>query len=221
MSANKSKIILSAVQTSRVESPRGAYSSMARLAHDLYEKGLEPREVLRLCYHVEFPEEFFVIVEAKPATLNLPVDFTNQPWKLAIPLDRGGPSPMPDSMEEIEQGIFAHDPDLVPLILLIDSYAKHGASIICYRLSELAAGRTTIFRIPRRFGPEDEIKCCGDSLLGVMHEHHTDIHQREEYRLNLPSNYGFGSIDQEYVDEMWEWVERIEKLQRQLSSSGS
>ncbi|WP_189160522.1 hypothetical protein [Lentzea pudingi] len=147
-----------AIERLRAEVSRADYASMARLARALHDEGLNPREVLRQCYRVEFPEEFFVIAEAGPFTLDLRVDFSNQPWELAVPLDRGGPAVSPDSLHEIEQRIYVRDPDLVPLARLVNTDARHGDSVLCYRLDELGAGRATVFSIWREVEPVSEIE---------------------------------------------------------------
>ena len=207
-----------AIERLRAEASRADYASMVRLALALYEDGLKPREVLRECYGVEFPEEFFVIAEAGPFTLDLRVDFTNQPWELAVPPARGGPASTPDSLDETERRIFARDPDLVPLARLFNTDARHGDSVLCYRLDELGAERTTVFGIWREVEPGSEIERCGDSLLVVMHEHHADIHRMLEWQRHHPSNRGAGSVDAEEVNEARSSVEQVKELQRRLAS---
>jgi hypothetical protein len=206
------------IERLQAEASHGDYGSMARLARALYGNGLGSREVLRLCYGVEFPEEFFVISEAGPFTMDLPVSFTNQPWELAVTLDHGGPASKPDSMDKTERRIFALDPDLIPLVWLIDSKVKHGGQIVCYRLDELRSGRTTVLGIWRRVDPNDRAVRCGDSLLTVLHEHLAEIHRVLEWQLYQPSNRGAGSVDDEEVNEARSWVEQVEELQRRLAS---
>lgn len=200
------------------EASRGDYPSMVRRARALYDDGLEPREVLRRCYGVDFPEEVFVIADDDPLDLDLGGDFTNQPWNLAVPPSRGGPVPEPDSLDKTERRIFALDPDLVPLMRLLDADADHGGSIVCYRLSELEAGRSTIFGIWWRVEPGDQARRYGDSLLSVLHEYHADIHRRLAARLDELSNRGAGSVDAEEVDEAWTAVEQVEELQRAVAA---
>jgi hypothetical protein len=202
----------------RAESSRGNYASMARLAQALYEAGLSPREVLRSCYGHDFPEEFFVIAEAQPLTPHLLVVFTNQPWLLAIPPDHGGPMSAPNLMEDAEERIFARDPDLIPLLLLLGSEAKYGELVLCYRLTELAASRTTIFGIEETADPGDEVERCGDSLLAVLREHHAEIVEKLEWQQRQPSNHGAGSVDAEEVAEVRALVARVEELQREVSA---
>ena len=133
---------------------------MARLARALYETGLTAEEVLRECYRVDFPAEVFVIADAGPYSLDTLTMFTNQPWKLAVPLDRGGPAPTADSMAQTERKLIALDPDLLPLAGLLG----HGAEseddnlILCYRLSELSAGRSTVFDVWRKSRRRDEVR---------------------------------------------------------------
>jgi hypothetical protein len=112
----------------RTEASRDDYPSMARLARALYETGLGPREVLRECYGVEFPAEFFLLHDPDPILLFL---FTNQPAKLAVPLDRGGPPPNANPMSKCERDAFTRDPDLVPVLLCLDAYAAFGGKFLC------------------------------------------------------------------------------------------
>lgn len=195
----------------RAEASRGDYASMARLARALHASGRSPRQVIRDCYGVEFPGEFFAVADAPPAALYLPGDFANQPWKLAIPLERGGPPEEPDFMDEIERAIVARDPDLVPLLLLVEVDAQHGDLVLCYRLAELAAGRTVIEGLPQ-LDPDGEVVRCGDSLLAVLREHLADIHRMLEYQRSRPANRGAGAIEQDEVDRAWSLVERIDQL---------
>jgi len=203
----------------RAESSRGDYASMARLARALYDAGLGPREVLRRCYGVDLPEEFFVMVEtfyvvadAGPR-MGLFITCSNQPWELAIPPDRSGLQPVPHDMDDIEQMIFARDADLVPLALVHQS-SRWVDFVLCYRLVELKAGRTTVFGIREKFTPLDEVVRCGESLLAVLHEHHADVLRGVERQFFHPSNRGAGSIDQQELDETRSLVGRVEELQR-------
>lgn len=83
--------------------PRGDYRAMVRRALQLYEAGVESRGVLRSCYGVDFPEEFFVVSESGDDALELPIDYTNQPWEPAIPPSRGGPAAEPYPIDELER----------------------------------------------------------------------------------------------------------------------
>ncbi|MEU6951997.1 hypothetical protein [Streptomyces sp. NPDC045714] len=190
---------------------------MSRWARSLYERGLTPGQVLHACYDVHFPRELFAVAESDPVKLSLPVDFTNQPWKLAVPLPRGGPRPHPDSMESFEHTIYDRDPDLVPLALFIDSSALHGGCLVCYRLTELSAGRSTVFAVRRSLSPGDQVRPVAESFLSAMHAHLEDIHHQWETRLELDSNYGNGSIDEASVNEAQGWVDRVAAIQRRVA----
>ncbi|WP_171164730.1 hypothetical protein [Streptomyces sp. I05A-00742] len=205
-----------AVSRARAEASRGNYTSMAHLARALYETGLGPREVMRECYGTDFPEEFFLLAEKDPDTLDLLIDFTNQPWQLAIPLSQGGPPPEPDSRDWIERRAFAYDPQLVPLALPLGADTPLNGRVICYHLDELSADRPTVFGIWKTMSIDDEIKRYDVSLLEIIHRHHADhlrllIHQR-----HLPSNRGTGSVGAADIGEAQELLNRIEALQRAL-----
>ncbi|MFF5205807.1 ankyrin repeat domain-containing protein [Streptosporangium sp. NPDC000396] len=217
--------------TLRARASRGDYRSMSRLARALYATGLGPREVLAECFGVAFPDEFFVIVDADPHDAT-PGEVANLPWKLAVPLDRGGPMvrPLP-MMWPAERRIFSWDPDLVPLVALygdgrVDHGAKkpqpqvpHGDRIHCYRLSELAVGRSTVVAVPWHRadeGGELFVEPSGQSLLTVLHEYLTAQHRLNGWEIVQPWNRGAGSIDDTEVEETRERVAEIEALQRRL-----
>lgn len=140
----------SALGRLRAEASREDYSSMARLASALYENGLSVPEVMRECYGVDMPMEFLVLAEADLWRPGLLVACTDQPWRLAVPPARGGPvagsNPGPDG---VERKLLALDPDLLPLgyTLGAKSPSWENKEVLCYRLSELAAGRPTVFRL--------------------------------------------------------------------------
>ncbi|KIF75641.1 hypothetical protein QR77_20535 [Streptomyces sp. 150FB] len=204
----------------RSEASRDDYGSMARLARALYETGKDSQRVLLDCYGVEFPDEFFLIAETGPLTLGLPMDFTNLPWKLAVPLEKGGPSQTPNSRGQFERKTYTVDRRLVPLARLYDPAARHGDSVICYHLDELGAGRTSIFGFKVGEGSASASARYGDSFLLVLQEHYADMHGRLERLLDLPSNRGAGAVDEEEVEEAWAFVEKIEGFQRRLGLGG-
>src|SRR5262249_25557388 len=153
---------------------------MAALARGLYHARLNEREVVRACYGVAFPEEFFVIGQARAQNRVPPMLFTNQPWNLAVGLEHGGPAPTANVIDRRERETFARDPGLLPLIILQNPDYRHGDSLLCYRIDELAKGRSTIMGLPRsiddKFGPA----YFGDSLIAVILEHYSDAARRVE-----------------------------------------
>ena len=207
-----------ALERLRAESSRGVYASMARLARALYRAGLGPREVLRQCYGVDFPEEFFVLAEPGPWAAGLLLEYTNQPWQLAVPLDRGGPASTPDLMDEIEQRIFARDPDLIPLGLTGDLDSSFRGMVLCYRRKRLKAGRTTVYGIREEVKRYNRVVRSGRSFLAVVRQHQADVVRRRELRRRLSSNRGAGSIDAAEVAEVRALVARVEELQREVAS---
>jgi hypothetical protein len=174
--------------------------------------------VLRGCYGVDFPLEFFVIAEAGPLKLHLLFHFTNQPWELAVPPDRGGPTAVPDWLDGIERKVFERDPDLVPLGLVLDLHTRLLDHVLCYRLAELAAGRSTVFGIGREAMPADTAEPLGGALLAVLREHHADVLRWHESKFGHPSNRGAGSIELSDVAEVRSLLERVEALQREVAS---
>ncbi|MET9014048.1 hypothetical protein ACWCPX_14135 [Streptomyces olivaceoviridis] len=206
-----------AVSRARAEASRGDYASMARLARALYETGLGPREVIRECYGTDFPDEFFLLAEKNPYTLDLLINFTNQPWRLAIPLRQGGPPPEPDSQDRIERRAFAYDPHLVPLALPLGVDTALKGRVICYHLDELSAGRPTTFGIRKTVDIDDETERYDGSLLDILHQHHADFLRRLTNRSDLPSNRGTGAVDNEDIEEAQDILNRIEALQHELT----
>ncbi|MFJ1646069.1 hypothetical protein [Streptomyces sp. NPDC088258] len=205
------------VSRARAEASRGDYASMAHLARALYETGLGPREVIRECYGTDFPEEFFLLARKNPYMLDLLIDFTNQPWRLAIPLSQGGPPPEPDSQDRIERRAFAYDPRLVPLALPLGLDTALKGRVVCYHLDELRVGCPTTFGIWKTAGIDDETECYDGSLLEILHQHHADFLRRLTSRSNLPSNRGTGAVDNEAIEDAQDILNRIEALQHELT----
>lgn len=199
-----------------IEASRADYASMARLARALYERGATPREVLQACYGVEFPEEFLMMAEIHPWRPGLSPSYTNQPWQMAIPLDRGGPAPRPDSMDRTEQEMLARDSHLLPLAHLWDRNLRLGNTIICYHLNELAAGRTTIVGVKNPDEYDFEAIHLGDSLLDVLHRYYVEYHTKTEREYNSPRNWGAGSLDESDVEQAASYLEKVEELRRRL-----
>ncbi|MGW1598251.1 hypothetical protein [Streptomyces sp. NPDC002343] len=207
-----------ALERLRARSSRDDYTSMVLLARALYTRGLGPREVVRECYGVDFPEEFFVLAEAGPVSLDLMATFTRLPWRLAVPPDRGSPADLPGSSEDTERKIFARDPDLVPLLLGVNTNLSHGGEMHCYSLAELRNGRTTVFGVWKDVAPHNEVVRCGDSLLAVLHEHHTQYVQWLEEQAWDPSNVRTDPVDEETLAEVRELPRVIDGLQRRAAS---
>nr|WSZ94583.1 hypothetical protein OH820_02025 [Streptomyces sp. NBC_00857] len=201
----------------RAEASRADYASMARLARALYENGLGPREVLRECYDTDFPEELFVVVDAGPWELDLLASFTNQPWQLALPLDRGGPDAAPDTLASTELLLLARDPDLMPLMVIPGAEAGQEDLIVCYRLSELRAHRPTAFCLRGVTGSGEAVRC-GESMLTVLYDEHADALRLLEEEFRQPSNRGAGSVDGSQLEQANESLERVRELQRQAAA---
>ncbi|MEV1172081.1 ankyrin repeat domain-containing protein [Nonomuraea sp. NPDC049784] len=156
---------------------RDRYRSMVRWARGLYLTGLGPRDVLAECYGVAFPDEFFALAEHVPLAGHRPEDFDHHAWKLAVPPDRGGPvAPRSGTFGDLDddyndEKVLERDRDLVPLLRLNDRHTAYGGLTLCYRLSELTAGRPVVFGIDT-FDPAEEVERCGASLLAVLRDYH-------------------------------------------------
>ncbi|WP_431903413.1 hypothetical protein [Nonomuraea sp. bgisy101] len=202
-----------------MEASHADYPSMARLARALYETGLGPREVLRECYGVTFPEELFVVVDAGLWSLDLLAYFTDQPWELAIPPDRGGPADTPGSMADTESLIVARDPDLMPLLQIPAAQAHEEDRIVCYRLEELRAGRPTVFCLGAEAYPSGQVRegeavRCGESMLAVLYEEHAASLRSLEEEVHRPWNRGAGSVSWDEVEQARESLALVAELRR-------
>lgn len=208
-----------ALRRLRAEASRADYSSMARLARALYENGLSVAEVMRECYEVDLPLEFLVLAEAELWRLGLLVVCTDQPWRLAVPPARGGPLAASDPPDGTEQRLLALDPDLLPLVFTLGMNSPSWANkeMLCYRLSELAAGRPTVFRLREKTTRRDRVKRRGDSLLAVLEELHLEELRETERLMDAPDDWGVGAED-EHLEAARELVERVAKLRRALAA---
>lgn len=205
----------------RAGAARDDYASTARLARALYAAGLGPREVVRDCYDgVGFPEEFFVLADAGPVSLDLMVRFTGVPWRLAVPPDRGGVPERPDPAADTVRRVFARDPDLVPLFVAVNNDVRHGGRVHCYRLTELRAGRTSVFGVGEAVEAHTGIERSGDSLLGVLEEHHTRYADWLEEQMRDPDSIRSDAIDEELVAEIRESAEVVARLRRTAEERG-
>lgn len=208
-----------AVGRLRAAASRDDYASMARLARALYGNGLCAHEVLRECYGVAFPEEVFVVVDAGLWSLDLLAYFTNQPWELAVLPERGGPANLPDSLADIESLLLTRDPDLLPLLQIPAAQAGEDDRIVCYRLEELRAGRSTVFCLAVEAYPstglrEGEPVRCGDSMLAVLREEHAASVRSLEEEWNSQGNVGAGSVSGDEIMQARASLEMVEELQR-------
>lgn len=219
----------------RVEAASRGYQPMASLARALYEAGLSPEQVLRECYGVDFPREVFVIAAANPYQLDLLALWTNQPWQLVVPQSRGGLASQADTLEPVERRLRDFDPDLLPLLFLV----RPGIDIedddllLCYRLTELAEGRSTIFGVrltgkdPYGFRPSlwswegsrlHEVARRGDSLLAVLHEHHANyLHElkKQDEQANIEGWGEYEHVSPEELREVRKLVRKVESFQRE------
>ncbi|RNG34528.1 hypothetical protein [Streptomyces botrytidirepellens] len=205
----------------RAEAASREYAPMARLARALYENGLPAEHVLHKCYGVGFPREFFVIADADPYGTDLLAMWTNQPWQMAVPLDRGGPAARSDTLEPMERRFHDMDSDLLPLLYLVRpgiDTEDHGV-VLCYRLTELAAGRPTIFGARRETTSLDEVARRGDSLLAVLRAHHAGyLHELDEELENWEGKGEYDTVDEDEVEEVRALVDRIETFQREAGA---
>ncbi|MEU7790409.1 hypothetical protein [Amycolatopsis sp. NPDC049159] len=210
------------VEELRAQASRGDYVSMARLAKALYGQGLTTAEVVSECYGTGFPDEFFVLAADRLTKPRLMVDLTGLPWRLCTSPAEGGPPMAPSALTgEAERDVFARDPDLAPLVQLLAPRETRENAVIGYRITDLRAGGTAVFRCRVPAASEEEIERCGESLLGFLHTHHLEYLRAEERIRRSPGNWGFGAVDRESVDGIRSLVEGIEGLQREVGRIGT
>lgn len=160
-------------QTGRADRPaatRPHYPAMAGHALSLYRAGKDRRDVMRACYGVDFPDEFFALAEHLPLPGQRADDVDLHAWRLALPADRGGPVPPGGGSEYHDRALFDRDPDLVPLVTMNDGRTEYGAVDLCYRLSDLP----TLYGV-RTTDPGRPVERLGPSLLAVLHDHYTTL----------------------------------------------
>jgi hypothetical protein len=196
------------------------HHAMARRARALYEAGRDPREVMRECYGVAFPDEFFVIAEASP---ELMFDFTVLPWELARPLDRGGPPQTAAPLDNLDRRVLDRDPDLIPLGLCLGVDEGIGTGlgghVLCYRRSELAAGRSAVVSVEFRTRPDSPITPRANSLLAALHAHLTEnVAWMRQERHRTAGHSGGSTWDDEDVAAAEEGVAGVEELRRRLTA---
>jgi hypothetical protein len=194
------------------------YQVAAARARALQESGASLREVVNDRYQVDFPHEFFLLAEALWSAGAPPGIYTNEPWQLVRPTARGGPAEHANALEEDELAVHRLDADLIPLLFLSGIDIKHGGSLLCYRTSELAAGRSTILGLPQDLVPGCVARRYGDSLLSVLREHFADRLQRREAEFVSPYNRGAGSLDQYELDGARSALAKVERLITSVSA---
>lgn len=197
----------------KMNASRGEYASMVALSAALFRKGLPVHSVLRECYGVDFPAEFLVMAGVDRFDTGLFVEFTNQPWECADPVESAGALKAP-RIDEVERQLFEIDDDLVPLLRLIGSRQRLGGSVICYRLSELSDGRSTVFAVKEELREWMSPESCGASLLDLLLEFHGEAYEALIAQRDSESNFGSGMVDDDEVAEVYELIEEIAQMRR-------
>lgn len=173
---------------------------MAGRARQLLDAGNAPAEVLRVCYGVDFPAEFFVLsameaVDEAPSAL-----FCLRPWSLIVPLDRGGPPAEPNALDDDQVRVSELDPSAIALLILSGEDYRHGGQLLCYRREDLIAGRSTIIGFRRELEAGTRGRVVGDSLAAVIREHYADNVRNLEIEYASPHNRGAGTLDDFELD---------------------
>ncbi|MBL9017611.1 MAG: hypothetical protein JNL83_25705 [Myxococcales bacterium] len=191
---------------------------MAARARALMESGARPDEVLHACYGVWFPEELFAFAELYAEDKEPNTRLVNRPFNLIVPLDRGGPPAAVDIFDELERRVYQLDPTLVPLMHVYGDFYEHGGTMVSYRLSDLAEGRSTIWGLQGDLLDDAAVATrLGDSLGEVLRADAADRLQHLEAEWASPYNYGAGSLDKCELDEGRENLAACEELIRRTA----
>lgn len=197
---------------------RDDYVSMATFARALVAAGKSQDDVLRDCYGVAFPDETFVIASLIAEDQAPGGHYTNRPWKLLVPIERGGPPAQPAPlMDGEERRVFVLDASLVPLMILHGDYYEYGGAMLCYRVDELAAGRSTIFGFQRDLNDGSVARHYGDSLAAVLLASAADRVTRLETEYASPNNRGAGSLDEPELEGGRANLKRVQELIRRVA----
>lgn len=170
------------------------YESMARLARSMLEAGKSNEEILRACYGVSFPAEALVFAELILDERAPDVDCMSLPWELLTPLETGGPPSERPSWDRKPPRLAQLDPSLVALVRLYGDHT-HGGNLICYRLDELAAGRSTVFGIPDDLPDDVVAERLGDSLGIVLHQYFEDVVRTREWESSRDRTIGNDDVE--------------------------
>ena len=189
---------------------RGDYLAMVRRALELYEGRMNRRQVLRECYGVDFPEEFFTIVDSGLDQFDWGATLTDLPWQLAIPPDRGGPDEGIPYAARLEGELLARDENLVPLAVLVGRHSTYGGRVACYRLSDLAAGDESVALILEDLSAGTAPGA--PSLLQMLRLHFADLIDRMHQQLDDPANARASIVEPEDIAEADSHLRRVEEM---------
>ena len=110
---------------------------------------------------------------------------------------------------------------LLPLVFLIRPGIdiEDDGLVLCYRLTELAAGRSTIFGVLEEARTPSEATQRGESLLAVLQKHHTNcLHELEEESEDTQNKGEYDLVAPEELREVRALVHRIETFQREAET---
>jgi hypothetical protein len=186
---------------------------------------------------VAVPVELVLIAEHETLPANLPLGFACRPLRLAGGV--GWSRYQPSGAAKLEKAITAMDPDLAPLLALDPESmpavsalfepvvgrlgirgpqpARHGGQVLCYRLSELRRGRTTVYGVDRG-GAKAAVRR-GESLSQVMYEHCADRMRLYEWECRQPWNYGFGAVDDRFVASAHRTFTMVDEVRGRFATS--
>jgi hypothetical protein len=104
---------------------------------------------------------------------------------------------------------------------LIGSGTTLDRTVVCYRLTDLRAGGTAVIGNEPNAQAGDQVVRRGDSMLAVLHTHHTEYLNHIEWVLRQPWNWGFGAEQDVSAVEARHLLDRVEELQRHVAERAS
>lgn len=176
---------------------------MAAAARTAYAKGHDREAVLRGLYGVSFPPELFALLDAGLERFDFLFEPTDMPWQLATPPERGWPWVDFAYSGHTEAELLELDGDLVPLVDLL-GVPRHTEHLLCYRLSELAAGRATVVSVhpERTWAPGAESPSLLDGLWRMATARIDDMRAEMEDPRNFRTGAPWEEEDVQAMEEI-------------------
>jgi hypothetical protein len=192
-------------------------------ARELYALGHSRAEVARAVFGVDFPAEFFVIMQAMAADINaLPVEIMCPPWEVYRLADPSREPYFGDAhSQRMTDNAAAQYPDIVLIMELGLCDTVRDDYFVGYDIRELQAGRSTVFGFHKEIPAQGAThSIVGPSLLRVLHEMAADNLRIMRERATVWEVIRYGT-PQEDIEEAAALLRRVEEMQRQVDSRQS
>jgi hypothetical protein len=189
-------------------------------ARELYALGHSRAEVVRAVFGVDFPAEFFVIVEALVADFDaLPVEIMCAPWEVYRLADPTREPYFKDTRNQrMTDNAAAQYPDIVLIMELGLSDTVHDDYFVGYDIRELRVGRWTVVGFHKEVPAQGATySVLGPSLLQVLHEMAADNLRIMRERATVWEVIRYGTPAED-IEQAAALLRRIEDMQRQADS---